>query len=274
MAFLHLDATGQLDEDQAKAAAQGRAAEYAAAQPFPHIVIDDFLPGDVLHRVLEEFPTTPARQFDRAQEKLKSQYHPRECSPAIRALFAELNSQGFLRFLKALTGIRGLVPDPYFNGGGLHETQAGGKLGIHADFNVHPVMKLQRRLNLLIYLNEDWDDEFGGKLELWDRAMTRCETSIAPVFGRAVIFDTDLDSYHGHPDPLACPPDRSRRSIATYYYTAFAGSEGAVRSKTTGFRRRPGSDDRRAVQSALKDIWLDWAPPALQRQLARRKGED
>ena len=112
MAFLRLDATGQLDEDQAKTAAQGRAGEYAAAQPFPHIVIDDFLPDDVLRRVLEEFPTTPARQFDRAQEKLKSQYHPRECSPAIRALFAELNSQAFLRFLKALTGIRGLVPDP------------------------------------------------------------------------------------------------------------------------------------------------------------------
>ena len=109
------------------------------AEPFPHIVIDDSLPQDVLRKVLEDFPSSANKQyFDREQERLKYQFQPQEISSGlVRNLFAELNSQAFLGFLEELTGIKGLMPDPYFEGGGLHETKRGGHLGVHADFNVH-----------------------------------------------------------------------------------------------------------------------------------------
>ena len=89
---------------------------------------------------------------------------------------------------------------------------------MHADFNVHPRLRLYRRLNLLVYLNKDWQQEWGGALELWDRGGQRWVRAIQPAFNRAVLFDTSNFSYHGHPHPLACPPERSRKSVALYYY--------------------------------------------------------
>src|SRR5581483_6543461 len=114
----------------------------------------------------------------------------------------------------------GLIPDPYFTGGGLHQIERGGYLKIHADFDRHEKLGLQRRLNVLVYLNRDWDESYGGALELWDRAMTHPVVRVLPVFNRCVVFSTTDQSYHGHPEPLTCPPDRRRRSLALYYYTA------------------------------------------------------
>ena len=130
-----------------------------------------------------------------------------------------LNSGPFLAFLERLTGINGLIADPHLRGGGVHIIRRGGKLGIHADFNHHKRLKVFRRLNLLLYLNREWDEAWGGHLELWNRDKTRCCRRIAPVFNRTVIFDTSNFSYHGHPEPLECPQDESRKSLALYYYT-------------------------------------------------------
>jgi hypothetical protein len=187
----------------------------------------------------------------------------------VRNLFAELNSQAFLGFLEELTGIKGLIADPHFEGGGLHETKRGGHLGVHADFNVHDQLKVERRLNLLVYLNEDWDDEYGGQLELWKKDMSECAVRVSPVLGRAVIFSTALDSFHGHPDPLNCPPERSRRSIATYYYTAAEEGVALLPKRTTNFQERPGSSDKRDWQVRRFHFVNDWVPPKLQR-LAHR----
>jgi Rps23 Pro-64 3,4-dihydroxylase Tpa1-like proline 4-hydroxylase len=161
-------------------------------------------------------------------------------TPLIRRLYWELNAAGFIGFLEQLTGIEGLVPDPYFAGGGLHETQSGGLLMVHADYNKHPELNLDRRLNLIIYLNEDWHDEYGGHLELWDRGLTRCEKKIAPVAGRAVIFSTKRDSWHGHPHPLACPEGMSRKSIALYYYTNGRPQEEGTDAHLTLWKKVPG----------------------------------
>ena len=260
-----------LDEDECVDGGRSLAERYRNASPFPHIVIDDFLEPELLRTIAAGFPPSENRAFfDRDQERLKFQYHPQEVpSGVVRSFFAELNSAAFLRFLEELTGIEGLIPDPHFAGGGLHETKRGGHLGIHADFNVHSRLKLERRLNLLIYLNEDWADEFGGELELWNRRMERCEVRVKPVFGRAVIFNTALDSFHGHPDPLNCPPDRSRRSIATYYYTAVEEGLDALPKRTTNFKPRPKSADKMDWQIRRQHLVNDWVPPKLQR-FARR----
>ncbi len=270
MAFLEMTDLGGykcFDHEACKAAGMAKAAEYRGNQPFPHVMLDDFLAPEVLRKVCEEFPDSEGRDFfDRDQERLKFQFRPDQCSgPVTRMLFAELNSRAFLAFLSALTGIRGLIADPYHAGAGLHETRRGGHLGIHADFPHHGGMKVERRLNLLIYLNEEWMPGYGGALELWDRGMTRAERSIQPEFGRAVIFSTDRDTYHGHPDPLACPAGRSRRSIATYYYTAIGASLPAI-ERTTDFRARPGSGDKADWRVRLHNLKSDWLPPILQRR--------
>jgi hypothetical protein len=270
MAYLTLRDEGgflSFDERACLAAGERLRETYRSAAPFPHIVIEDFLDRDLLRAIAGAYPSLENRAFfDRDQERFKYQIHPQESgSGLVRNLLAELNSQAFLGFLRALTGIEGLVADPYFLGGGLHETKRGGHLGVHADFNIHPGMKLERRLNLLIYLNEDWLPEYGGDLELWDRKMARCEIKVAPLIGRALIFNTALDSYHGHPDPLTCPADRSRRSIATYYYTAPEGGVTQLAQRTTNFRQRPDSQDRFDWRISLSHLIEDWTPPAVRR---------
>ncbi|MGF7148549.1 Rps23 Pro-64 3,4-dihydroxylase Tpa1-like proline 4-hydroxylase [Sphingomonas zeicaulis] len=275
MSVLTLQESGgyvSFDEDQCKEAGQSLATRYREASPFPHIAIDDFVDAAVLRRLLAEFPGSDGRDyFDREQERLKFQYHPGSVQGAlVKNLLAELNSEAFLTFLEEMTGIGGLIPDPYYLGGGLHETKRGGHLGVHADFNIHNRMKLVRRLNLLIYLNDDWSPEYGGELELWDRAMTKCEVKVSPLMARAVVFNTDLDSFHGHPDPLTCPPERSRRSIATYYYTATEEGIANLPNRTTVFRKRPGTTEKRDMKVAMRHFMADWTPPALRRAFGKK----
>jgi Rps23 Pro-64 3,4-dihydroxylase Tpa1-like proline 4-hydroxylase len=111
---------------------------------------------------------------------------------------------------------------------------------VHADFNFYKRLNLYRRLNLLIYLNENWKESWGGDLELWDRTGKRCVQRISPLFNRAVIFDTSNYSYHGHPRPLECPEERSRKSVALYYYTVEAPADDDRTPHTTVFIQTEG----------------------------------
>jgi Rps23 Pro-64 3,4-dihydroxylase Tpa1-like proline 4-hydroxylase len=197
---------------------------YAAAEPFPRIVLDGLFDDDALDAVLREFPGPDGmkwRQFDTPLEKKLGYYHETSTiSKTVRDFLNDMNSFEMLLWLEAVTGIEGLIPDPYFGGGGLHQIEPGGFLKVHADFNVHPKLKLDRRLNMLVYLNRDWRAEYGGHLELWDRDKTACREKILPLFNRTVIFSTTDTSFHGHPHPLTCPAGTSRKSVSLYYYTA------------------------------------------------------
>jgi hypothetical protein len=140
-----------------------------------------------------------------------------------------------------MTGATGLVSDPFLEGGGLHQIARGGRLAVHADFSVHPRLGLDRRLNLLLYLNRDWDEDWGGELELWSGDMSRCAKKVAPAFNRLVVFKTTDRSFHGHPDPLDCPAGVARRSIALYYYSnGRPRSERSRRHDSVHWRARPG----------------------------------
>jgi hypothetical protein len=173
-----------------------------------------------------------------------------------------------LQFLEGISGIPALLPDPYFVGGGFHETSRGGKLGIHADFRINEQLHLHRRMNVIVYLNPAWDDSYSGHLELWDRQMKACVSSVAPVLNRCVIFNTDADSFHGHPDPLTTPDGVSRRSMALYYYTASREIYKEVPNNSTIYHARPSDDaaTRREAQGLRNEQTIrQWVPPALQR---------
>ncbi|HEY9035669.1 MAG TPA: 2OG-Fe(II) oxygenase [Pseudomonadales bacterium] len=220
---------------------------YRAASPFPHAVIDNLLPNDIALRLAREFPEPSFPGFQRRdnahqllkQARLQETYF-KGIPGFTRHMLLLFNDQVFIDFLSTLTGIKGLIPDPHFFGGAFHQILPGGKLDIHADFNRDEKRKLDRRLNVLLYLNDDWQEDWGGLLELWDADMTRCEKRVSPSLNRCVIFNTTDHSFHGHPDPLACPPDRSRNSLAFYYYTNGRddGSGGAGQFKTL-WRDRP-----------------------------------
>ena len=247
--------------------------KYTTAQPFPHIAIDDFCSPEILEACLEQFPKEPdpdSRSFDRNQERYKTSFNPDHLPPQLRSFFYSLNSRPFIRFLENMTGIDGLIPDPYYVGGGFHQTEQGGRLGVHTDFNFHKKLGLERRLNLLIYLNKDWKEEYGGSLELWDKKVKACEARIAPVFNRAVLFSTTDESFHGHPTPIAPPEGVPRRSIALYYYTATWDEARAKR--TTQFRARPDSDDAVDWEVKRKEFLEDWIPPALWRLKKKIRG--
>lgn len=235
----------RLDSKECAEKGAGYHAEYVKNAPFPHIVLGNFLDEDVLMRVVRDFPEREKGRFSDAYSQLKTGYKLEQIKSAfIENLLNALNSAAFLVFLENLTGIKGLTNDPYYHGGGLHEIARGGHLSIHADFNIHAITGLRRRLNLILYLNEDWEPSYGGHLELWDRQMKACRKSVSPELGTAVIFNTDTTSYHGHPDPLACPEGRYRRSIALYYYSVPGGTlRGKLTGHTTLFQPRPGSSD-------------------------------
>ncbi len=258
-----------LDPEQASAAGAALHEKYISADPFPHIIIDNFLDTKLLQSLLEEWPNSGERiGYERAQERLKFEWQPINLhSPRLRAFLSEMNSAPMLRFLETLTGIKKLIADPHYIGGGLHETRAGGHLGVHADFNIHKQMNVLRRINLLIYLNEDWPPEWNGALELWSKDMSHKVHSALPVMARAVIFNTDLDSFHGVPDPITCPPDRARRSVALYYYTASSEGIDAHPDRTTVFKTRPGSTDKEDWTVKRRHLLADWLPPVVYRAL-------
>lgn len=231
-----------LDPDHLQQVATTSREAYAQAKPFPHIVIDNFLPEALLNTALSEFPQVDSidwQRFNSSAEKKNASRDELQMSETIRILLYQLNSSTFIKFLETLTGIDGLIPDPHFVGGGLHQIERGGFLKMHVDFNKHKTLKLDRRLNLLIYLNKDWQEEYGGNLELWDQNMTQCEKKIMPIFNRCVIFSTTDFSYHGHPNPLTCPEGQTRKSLALYYYSNGRPAEELSGGHSTLFKTRP-----------------------------------
>lgn len=199
-------------------------ARYAAATPFPHVVLDDFLLAPVAGKVaaeLEGCDIDTWRRDDHPDQVSKRWMDDLNKLPqTTAAVLAYLNSPEVCDFFSRLTGIKDLLPDPSYLGGGVHVSTAGGRLGVHADFNLHPDTGLHRRVNALLFLNRDWDPQWRGQLELWDRDLTSAVVSVDPDFNRLAVFSITDQAFHGVPEPIACPPDRKRFSLALYYYTA------------------------------------------------------
>jgi hypothetical protein len=234
-----------LPHEKINDAAWGRelAQRYSIAAPYPHICIDNFFDNDVLKRVVEDFPRSEELgiRYDNVREAKRASSSEYEIPPFARTFIHALNSAPFIEFIEAVTGIGGLVPDPHLVGGGFHALGVGGKLGIHTDFNYHKRLQLDRRINVLVYLNENWPEEFGGHFEAWKPDGRQAEAKYLPIFNRLVIFTTTDYTYHGNPDPVTCPEGEVRKSIAMYYYSnGRPRSERSGLMQTTRFMNRPG----------------------------------
>jgi Rps23 Pro-64 3,4-dihydroxylase Tpa1-like proline 4-hydroxylase len=249
------------------------AERYAEADPFPHIVIDGRFPEALLRSVSAEIAGAsidPEQDFYGSFKKHRIS-DVRKMGPNTRRLIEDLNSAPFLRFVEELTGIDGLIPDPHLEGGGIHQIGRGGFLKVHTDFNWHRRLELHRRVNLLVYLNEGWSDDWNGHLEFWNDDVSACKARIAPLFNRMAVFSTTDRSYHGHPDPLDCPEGTTRASIAMYYYSATRPKHeiqfGA--SEMTNYRARPSEQFEGGAKHTVHQLQIKH--PRL-RQLLKRFG--
>jgi len=258
-----------LSYERLDALAEQYASSYETADPFPHVVMEDFANPDFLRQVCSEFPDRGTDAWglmnDRNQKKTALN-DPRKMGPATVSLINLLNGRDVINFLERLTGISGLLPDPHLAGGGLHEIHSGGMLKVHADFNYHEHLKVDRRLNLLLYLNEDWSEHYGGHLQLWDKEMRKMVRKVSPIFNRSVVFSTTDDSYHGHPDPLTCPEDRSRRSIAMYYYTVGRPRQEQSAAHQTLFKQR---EHEASLRDRVSSFAQQLLPPIVTSTLRR-----
>lgn len=247
--------------------------QYRTSDPFPNITFKNFFNPKLLENVLNEFPNleeTNSNNYKSNVERNKFLAEGEKFYSNNTLNFLHfLNSEPFLKFLQSLTGIKEtLVPDPYFVGGGLHETKKGGLLKLHADFNKHKLTNLDRRINILVYLNKNWKDEYGGHFELWDKNLSKCHHKISPDFNTLAIFSTDDFSYHGHPDPLNCPENMSRKSIALYYYSNGRPSSEinkGLENHSTLFVKRKGNlnDNKDFDRLSIKVIIKLFTPPIL-----------
>jgi len=193
--------------------------------PYKHLVVDNFLPESLATNCLNSFPNIDDNIWEHQNDKnieIKSRTRwqsefdiPEHIIHAVRIL----NSSLILKSFSQVFGIKKLIPDPYFTGGGLNVTQRGGLLDVHIDGNFHDSTGLHRRMNALLYLNPKWEDSWGGFFGVYNNDGSKLIKKIAPVFNRLVVFDTHDYSYHGLPDKINFPEGKSRKSIILYYYT-------------------------------------------------------
>lgn len=194
------------------------------AKPFSHIVIDNFLTESVSENIVKEFPNFNDDiwyVYDNPLEIKKAMNSWDRFGPTIYKLFWFLNSREFIDRLEVLTECK-LYADFGLNGGGLHSHRSGGKLNTHLDYSMHPKLPLERRLNLILYMTPNWEEEWGGALGFWEHNLITNKpgelvTKTSPKFNRAVLFDTTQNSWHGLPEPIKSPQNITRNSLAIYY---------------------------------------------------------
>jgi Rps23 Pro-64 3,4-dihydroxylase Tpa1-like proline 4-hydroxylase len=242
--------------------------QYCEAKPYPHILLTDFLDASAAAQMAAEFPALDSEgwtQYKHINENKLGMPKRDLFPPSLRAATEELCTPEFAAWLSELTGISGLMPDPVLDGGGLHQSGPGGYLNIHTDFSRHHQHKdWHRRVNLILYLNPGWREEWGGAIEFWERDMKRCLAKYPPLLNHALIFTTDDKSLHGFPDPLTCPPGQSRKSLALYYYTL---DREKFNVASTGYFPRPEDGRLKALL-----IWLDMKAVAVYSSLKARFG--
>jgi 2OG-Fe(II) oxygenase superfamily len=212
---------------------------YRNAAPFPHVVIDELFSPHLLEPVLGEIAGLGKKQWMLIEHESRQRVHRMrsgvELSAAGMQLVGLLHSPSFLYLLSEITGVWQLLPDPYMQGAGYAVMRRGDFFSVHSDRNVAYETGLTRRLAMIVFLNKSWEPSYNGQLQLWSSDLTRCDVSIEPIFNRTVIFEVGDPNYHGVPDPINCPPDRSRQSFIVYYHTVGIDGKSEAHPRTSLF---------------------------------------
>jgi len=195
-------------------------------KPFKHLIVDNLLDENFAKKCMRDFPSIKKKKFweksniKSIEIKYRSTWYSEFDIPEnIVYLVRILNSSIFLKALSKVFSIPKIMPDPYFTGGGLNITERGGLLDVHVDGNYHDASGLNRRLNILVYFNPGWKRSWGGEFGIYSDGGKKCEKKIEPIFNRLIAFDTHDFSYHGLPNPINFPKNKSRKSLILYYYT-------------------------------------------------------
>ena len=226
--------------------------QFETAEPYQHLVMDDFLKLDISDSLLDHFPTR--EEFDIHWDGMNEQKSEgsgfENWHPDFMKVKEMVMSKEFCDWVGKITGVENSIVTDDKLGCGLHLGQDGSFLDVHVDFNMHHNINKFRRLNLLIYLNKDWKPEYGGHLEMWDKDMKNCVQKVSPDFNRAVIFETSSFSWHGY-GKVSLPPEMRRRSFYSYFYTDEQGNQKSYRDTT--FKTRPEDGVTKKVATDLKE---------------------
>ena len=244
-------------------------ASFVGATPFEYTQIPNFFSDEVAHELIQEFPDPLGacdwKHYDNPIEQ-KYALNNFEGLPQCKKIFDVLQSEPVVKMMRTITGIDALESDPHLHGAGLHAYPHNGKLDVHLDYSIHPVSGKERRVNLIVYINQGWQDEYGGHLQLWNNNLSECTQVITPSFNSAVLFRTSDISFHGLPAPIKCPPGEYRKSLAIYYISP-AREEAPLRYKAEFFplptqpvdERLKRLYDARKIRLLTKDdLWEGW----------------
>lgn len=245
--------------------------KYNTLPPFPHLVLDDFFAKDIIQGVCTEIPSLSGSDWVHHKDDHQDKFGSRSAASMGEygtQLTSLLHSAAFLFFLSEVTGIKGLLPDPYLQGGGYHVLPRGGKFDVHIDRKTDYIFGLRRRLALIVYLNAGWQPEYGGQLELWDKQGKGCVVSVEPNLNTAILFEVADGNYHGNPTPIACPPGQTRNSFIVYYHTI--PEDGQARTDLLSSVFAPSFVKKKfRMRTLVKDL----TPPMVFRMLNRARAK-
>ncbi len=222
------------------------------SKPFPHLCIDNFLNPDFAEQLYNSFPTMEnmSVKYHGLNEKKSEDSSFTKLDQSFTILKNKLMSEDFIRQVSKLTGINTLKVFDDRYGRGLHQGANGSFLDIHLDYNIHPLEKKQRRLNLLIFLNKQWESEWGGHLEFWNNHVTKCELKIAPIFNRCVLFECSNISFHGY-NRITCPENITRKSFYLYF---FSDTQHKLSFHDTIFKTLPNYSPSKKIITQFKEF--------------------
>ena len=215
-------------------------------QGFARAKIDNFLDEKTCLKLYEECLSAPRGGwtiFTRAGSRMEEFNDLIHCPTAHQVTYDLMHSGEMLYDLEQMTGITGLLPDPHLVGAGFSIMRDGAELGPHYDFNWNDRLRLHRKLTSILYITPDWEEKWGGAIELWDQNMKKNFIKLYPHLNNALIFRTDTESNHGFPDPISCPKNIGRKSLAVYYYVKDESLFKRTKYYYARWKRRPGIDE-------------------------------
>lgn len=213
---------------------------YSTANHIQHIYGKSFFSAEDTQTILEDWPSIDDSRWNCLQRMVefgvgkKLEIAKYEQMPQrIASILQKLQTKEFVESIESITGIPNLKSDLDLYGGGMVYTPSGGFLKVHADFNYYEKLKMYRRINLIVYMNELWPSEWKGNIEFWNEEMTLKVLDYPPYVNTFLLFRVNDKAFHGYPEPIQCPANEGRKSLNFYFYSTEPDSEQSIEPHKT-----------------------------------------